>query len=193
VTRLAHDYGIPIHKPSNRGGHAIDRDWLYEQYITQHRSLTDIAQQCGLTGSTVARWAKIYGIPLRPKGSGGHVKTPAERRAAEKAPALLQPTLASNGGWDRLQRFADAARYPTLTVAAAELGLAQRRLVIQIKRVEHEIGHQLIIRAERGRRMQLTGTGSRVVKAVEKVRSRDSSAKTTWSTTTSCASSPTSA
>jgi len=172
VTRLAHDYDITIRKPYNREGAVIDRDWLHQQYSIHRRALPDIAQQCGLTASTAARWAKIYDIPLRPKGSGGRVKTPMERRATEKAPALLQPALASNGGWDRLQRFADAARYSTLTVAAAELGLAQGRLVIQIKRIEHEIGHQLIIRAERGHPMQLTGMGNRVAKAVEKTRSQ---------------------
>jgi hypothetical protein len=55
VTRLAHDYGVPIRKPDDRARNAIDRDWLYEQYITQHRALPDIARQCGLTAPTVAR------------------------------------------------------------------------------------------------------------------------------------------
>jgi AraC-like DNA-binding protein len=173
VTRLAADYGIPIHKPNNREGHPIDRDWLYEQYITQHRALPDIARQCGLSDSTVARWAKIFGIPLRPKGGASRVKTVVERQIAERAPAVLRPALTSTGGWERLQRFADATHYPTLTVAANELGLAQGRLVIQTKRIERELGHQLIIRAERGRPMRLTSTGSRVVKAVEELRRWD--------------------
>lgn len=174
VTRLAHDYDIPIHKPHNREAAVIDRDWLYQQYVTQRRSLLDIAGQCGLSDSTVARWAKIFGIPLRPKGGASHVKTFDERHVVERAPALLHPALAEVGGWERLQRFADAARYVTLTVAAAELGLAHGRLTIQIKRIEHEIGHQLIIRAERDHPMKLTDAGKRVVKAVDKVRRWDS-------------------
>jgi DNA-binding transcriptional LysR family regulator len=169
VTRLAHDYGIAIHKPNNREAAVIDRDWLHRQYIIDRRSIPDIARQCGLSESTVARWAKIFGIPLRPKGRASHVTTLEERQVAERAPALLRPALAEVGGWQRLQRFAAAAGYPTLTAAADELGLPQARLVVQIKRIERNLGHQLIIRAERGRAMQLTGTGARVVKAVEKL------------------------
>lgn len=174
ITRLAHDYEIPIRKPYNREGAVIDRDWLHQQYVIHRRSLPDIAQQCDLTSSTVARWAKIYDIPIRPKGGASHVKTFDERQVVQRAPALLQPALAEVGGWERLQRFADAARYVTLTVAAAELGLAHGRLTIQIKRIEHEIGHQLIIRAERDHPMKLTDAGKRVVKAVDKVRRWDS-------------------
>lgn len=178
VARLAHDYDIPIHKPHNREAAVIDRDWLYQQYITHRRSLPDIAGQCGLSDSSVARWAKIFGIPLRPKGGASHVPTWDERQAIERAPAFLQPALAEVGGWARLQRFAAAAHYSTLTAAANELGLPQGRLVVQIKRIEHLLGHQLIIRAERGRPMQLTGMGKRVVKAVEKARYGDSSPST---------------
>lgn len=183
VTRLAHDYEIPIRKPYNREGAVIDRDWLHQQYVIHRRSLPDIAGQCALSDSTVARWAKIFGIPLRPKGGASHVKTFDERQVAERAPALLRPALAEVGGWKRLQRFAAAAHYPTLTVAANELGLQQGRLVVQIKRIEHDLGHQLIIRAERGRPMQLTGIGKRVVKAVENVRGWDKPAKTIRSAT----------
>lgn len=182
VTRLAHDYGIPLRKPHNRESAVIDQDWLHQQYIIHRRSLPDIARQCGLSDSTVARWAKIFGIPLRPKGGASHVKTVDERQAIERAPALLHPALAEVGGWDRLQRFAAAAHYPTLTVAANELGLPHGRLVVQIKRIEHDLGHQLIIRAERGRPMQLTGMGNRVVKAVEKVRRWGSPATSARST-----------
>lgn len=170
VTRLAHDYDIPLHEPHNRQGAVIDRDWLHQQYIIHRRSLPDIARQCGLSDSTVARWAKIFGIPIRPKGGASHVTTCDERQAVERAPAFLHPAVAEVGGWGRLQRFAATAHYPTLTAAANELGLPQGRLVVQIKRIEHLLGHQLIIRAERGRPMQPTGMGNRVVKAVEKLR-----------------------
>lgn len=190
VTRLAHDYEIPIRKPYNREGAVIDRDWLHQQYVVHRRSLLDIARQCALSDSTVARWAKIFGIPLRPKGGASHVNTFDERQVVERAPALLHPALADAGGWERLQRFAAAAHYPTLTVAANELGLQQGRLVIQIKRIEHELGHQLIIRAERGRPMRLTGMGNRVVKAVEKVRRWSSPATTAPPTTAPSATSP---
>nr|VTP02046.1 DNA-binding transcriptional activator GcvA [Mycobacterium riyadhense] len=173
VTRLAHDYGIPIRKRNNQEGAVIDRDWLHQQYMIHRRSIPDIARQCGLSDSTVAQWARIFGIPLRPKGGASHVKTFDERQVAERSPALLQPALAEVGGWERLQRFAAAARYPTLTLAANDLGLPQGRLVVQIKRIEHDLGHQLIVRAERGRPMQLTAMGNRVARAVEKVRSRE--------------------
>ncbi|WP_349816923.1 LysR family transcriptional regulator [Mycobacterium antarcticum] len=42
----------------------------------------------------------------------------------------------------------------------------QFTLVNQINRIEHELGAQLLIRADRGRPMQLTDAGARAVATV---------------------------
>jgi Bacterial regulatory helix-turn-helix protein, lysR family len=92
--------------------------------------------------------------------------TLAAQSAAVEAPALIRPALAGIGGWDRLQRFAAAAPYPTLTVAAKELGVHQFTLVNQINRIERELGMTLLVRAERGHPMTLTDDGARVVATI---------------------------
>ncbi|WP_232785205.1 helix-turn-helix domain-containing protein [Mycobacteroides franklinii] len=82
------------------------------------------------------------------------------------APAVIRPALAEIGGRDRLERFADASRYRTLTIAAERLGIQQFTLVNQINRIERELGTKLLIRAERGRPMRLTDDGARIVAVI---------------------------
>jgi DNA-binding transcriptional LysR family regulator len=77
--------------------------------------------------------------------------------------------LAGVGGWERLQRFADAAPYRTLQIAAQGLGLNQFALVDQINRIERDFGDKLLIRAKSGRPMRLTPFGLQVVAAVRSV------------------------
>jgi uncharacterized protein YjcR len=42
-----------------------DEDWLREQYCKQERSTPDIADECGLSPSTVIRWLERHGIEMR--------------------------------------------------------------------------------------------------------------------------------
>jgi hypothetical protein len=44
----------------------IDRDWLYEQYVTHRRTLTDLAREVGVSVSQMSRDAKAYEIPITP-------------------------------------------------------------------------------------------------------------------------------
>jgi len=47
----------------------IDRDWLYDQYIIQCRSLSDIARELGYANYTsITLWIKYHKIPLRAPG-----------------------------------------------------------------------------------------------------------------------------
>jgi Bacterial regulatory helix-turn-helix protein, lysR family len=62
-------------------------------------------------------------------------------------------------------RFAAAIGYQTLSGAAEHLGVAQSTLVIQINRLERDIGGSLLERAERGRPMTPTGLGEQVLAA----------------------------
>ena len=73
--------------------------------------------------------------------------------------------LTVGGAWQRLNRFAAAIGYQTLSEAAEHLGVAQSTLVIQINRLERDIGGSLLERAERGRPMTPTALGEQVLAA----------------------------
>lgn len=166
VAQLARDYGIPLRASGRQTRHHVDRDWLYDQYVTKRRALPDIAKEVGMSTPNMARWAKTHAIPMRARGGPSHSASLAAQSAGTEAPELIRPALAGIGGWERLQRFAAAARYPTLTLAAKELCVNQFALVNQINRIERELGTKLLIRAERGRPMQLTEDGAKVVATV---------------------------
>ena len=80
----------------------------------------------------------------------------------------LAKTLTSPYAWQRLNRFAAAVGYQTLSEAAEHLGTAQATLVIQINRLERDIGGPLLERAERGRPMTPTPLGERVLAALRR-------------------------
>jgi len=172
VTRLAHDYGIALREAGNRDRCQLDKNWLHTQYVEQRRSIQDIAEEREMSSATVARWLADHNIPIRPSGGVSHTRSPQERRIIDGAP-LLRPAMTAGGGWERLTRFADSAHYPTLSAAAADLGFSPSRLVIQIKQLESDFDQPLIIRAERGRPMQITDFGAQVIRTVHKARLRE--------------------
>ncbi|MFJ3231344.1 LysR family transcriptional regulator [Streptomyces sp. NPDC086787] len=62
-----------------------------------------------------------------------------------------------------------ARTYPTLTEAARDLGIHQSTLVIQINRLEADLGLPLFERAERGTAMKLARFGKRVAASAQKI------------------------
>jgi transposase-like protein len=68
MTRLAADYSIDLRDGGPVATHPVDRDWLYREYVTGGRSLPELAREQGVSATTMARWAKSYGIPMRPRG-----------------------------------------------------------------------------------------------------------------------------
>ncbi|WP_370070097.1 hypothetical protein [Mycobacterium sp. MAA66] len=72
ITRLARHYGMPTRAPGRPVQHRISHEWLYTQYIVKNRTMRDIADELDTSPPTLARWAKNYGIPLRPRGGGSH-------------------------------------------------------------------------------------------------------------------------
>ena len=166
VARIARDYDIPLREPHRQARRDVDRDWLYNQYVTKRRALPDIARECGMSTANMARWAKTHDIPMRPRGGPSHSANLTAGTEAHAAPDILRPALAGIGGWERLQRFTAASRHPTMTIAAEELGVHQFTLVNQINRLERELDQQLLVRAERGRPMELTPFGAKVIGAV---------------------------
>jgi molybdenum-dependent DNA-binding transcriptional regulator ModE len=164
VTCLAHEYGIPLRRAHRRPHPLVDRDWLHEQYVTQGRTLVDIAAECGMSSVAMCRQAKKHGIPVRSRGGrrGGVILV------AKNVPPLLRPALTDSGGWKRLERFAAAAQFPTLMSARRQLGLGQ--LGGHVQRLETDLDTQLVIRGQPGGgAMQLTDAGQQVLAAVRKV------------------------
>jgi hypothetical protein len=168
LTALAREYDIPV-----RAGHqdykprgTIDRAWLIEQYVVHRRTLPDLARETGMSTANMARWAHIHKVPLRPRGGGSHKAALQVTEQAAHTPAILRKALTSPFAWPRLERFAAASSYPTMREAAQALDINQPTLVIQINRLERDLGKALFERAERGRAMKLTPFGEKVVAAV---------------------------
>lgn len=40
-------------------------DWLYEEYITRHQSAQDIAVNCGVNPTTIRKYLRRFGVPVR--------------------------------------------------------------------------------------------------------------------------------
>ncbi|WP_234016824.1 LysR family transcriptional regulator [Streptomyces sp. LaPpAH-108] len=122
-----------------------------------------------MSTSNMARWAKTHSIPLRPRGSASHNQALRAADEADRASRILRPALTGRGTDERLSRFAAASAHPSLSAAAAALGLNTFTLVAQINRIERELGGPLLIRAERRRPMTLTPLGKKVLKAIRKM------------------------
>lgn len=165
LTRLAAEYGIALREGpqdyKRRG--VVDRDWLLGQYVDRGRTLPDLAREKNMSTANMARWAHVHQIPLRPRGGASHNSSLRTIDQAADLPAPIAKALTSPYAWQRLNRFAAAVGYQTLSEAAEHLGITQSTLVIQIDRLERDIGGPLLERAERGRPMSLTALGEQVL------------------------------
>ncbi|WSB48922.1 TniQ family protein [Streptomyces cellulosae] len=170
LTDLAREYGIPLREGpqdyKRRG--AVERDWLIEQYVHRRRTLPDLARETGMSTANMTRWAHTHNIPLRPRGGASHHTALRAPEQATDAPAILRAALTSPNTRQRLERFAAALPYPTVTEAARALGIHQSTLTTQINRLEKDLGRPLIERAERGRRMRPTPFGRKVAAAAKR-------------------------
>ncbi|MFF1666424.1 LysR family transcriptional regulator [Streptomyces sp. NPDC058258] len=156
---LAGEYGIPRRRATQRK--KLDKEWLHEQYVVQGRTLTDIGRETGMSGSAVAARARGHGIPV------GNNRQPRSARCDfASAPAVIQPSLNNTYGIRRLRIFLQVVRYPTLGEACRAHGISPGTLTQQLQRLETDLGGQLLIRAGRGRQLELTLHGEEVVRAV---------------------------
>jgi hypothetical protein len=170
LTRLAAEYGITLRKGAQdykRKG-AVERDWLLEQYVHCGRTLPDLAREKNMSTANMTRWAHAHQIPLRPRGGASHDSFLRITDQAVGLPAWIRRALTSPYAWQRLNRFAAATGYRTLSEAAEHLGITQATLVTQINRLERDIGGPLLERAERGCPMSLTPIGEQVIAAFHK-------------------------
>ncbi|WTW96107.1 TniQ family protein [Streptomycetaceae bacterium NBC_01309] len=72
ISRLAHEYGIAVRPPQGRRRTSIERDWLFEQYVSRKRPLPELAREKGISVSAMNVWAHRHDIPLRPPGGASH-------------------------------------------------------------------------------------------------------------------------
>jgi hypothetical protein len=103
-------------------------------------------------------------IPADDAFHPGHVR---RRRAHGLRQAWLSPHLTWPGRAAVIPGAA-AVGYQTLSEAAEHLGVAQSALVIQINRLERDIGGSLLERAERGRPMTPTALGEQGLAALHR-------------------------
>lgn len=167
IARLAHDYEVPLRQPCRHTRNPVDRDWLYAQYVTRRRALPDLAREAGMSTSSMARWAKSHAIPMRGRGGQSHSAILAAQHDVDRALEHTDSTLVKTRTWQRLQLFACAVRYRTLTVAAQELGVRPAGLISRIKYLESELGMQLLVRPESGCPLQLTDDAIQVLRRLQ--------------------------
>jgi len=162
LARLAEDYGIPRRRGGRRE-YFIDRQWLYDQYVIERRSFPDLARERGMKSETLANRAQRYGIPTRRLSR----YNPMTLSSTARIPTVLVPALATQGGWERLQRLPVLAQHDSISDTAAHLGMDTSTLANTVKRVERDLGGAIFFRSTCRRRPQrLTPLGKRVVAAV---------------------------
>jgi hypothetical protein len=156
LAERARQLGIRLaHNPPST---PIDPQWLREQAETLQRSSGDIAAELGLSHETIRRHRSRFGIAGRPSGSAGH--TVHSRRHPDLPDDIRNATEGKRHGWQRLRRFQQIAAYPSVNTAAAALGLHQQNLILQLDRLEADIGAALIHRtSHRYQPMTLTERG----------------------------------
>ncbi|WP_413813261.1 helix-turn-helix domain-containing protein [Streptomyces sp. OE57] len=148
---LADEYGIPRRCATQRK--KLDKKWLREQYVVQGRTQTDIGRETSMSGAAVAARARDHGLPV-----GNNRQPRGARYDFASAPAVIQPSLNNTYAIRRLRIFLQVVGYPTLLEACRTQ---------QLQRLETDLGGPLLIRADRGRPLELTPLGQEVVRAVE--------------------------
>jgi len=114
---------------------------------------------------TVINAARRHGIPARPQGVTSRADLLV--RLPPNAPADLRRAVDGQlHAWCRLDRFAQAMTYPSLSQAAAGIGVSIRTLVDQFHRLEHDIGAPLYHRATRSHPQRPTPRGETLLQAL---------------------------
>ena len=162
VTELARDYRISLRRPQSPRKYTFDRDWLYREHVIKGRALAELARERGVSGATMTKNAKMHNIPVRRLGR----HTPEALNSDQNIPSVLKPALAGQGGWERLQRLAEIARFPTLQAAAAHLNTHRTTLGHQVALIGRDLGNAVLDPADGHRGHALTAFGEEVVAAV---------------------------
>ena len=101
-----------------------DRTWLEQEYVRSARSVTDIAETCGVLPDTVNAWIRRYGLPRRVTPS--HLFSPGNTYFTRRR---------TTRGIRRIRRFGGTGDEPyTSKEWLAERWVAQERSAAQIAR-----------------------------------------------------------
>ena len=94
------------------------------------------------------------------------------------APAILRPTLYNQAALRRLERLAITAQHPSIKAAARTLGLDHSMLAHQIRRLEHDLGGQLLTRGTPRRQPTVvTALGRQVLEALSTLQNQPDSSQ----------------
>ena len=47
-----------------------DRDWIYDKYVVQKMTSGKVGKLCNVSGQTIRRWLRLYGLDVTRKGRG---------------------------------------------------------------------------------------------------------------------------
>lgn len=102
VSPLVDEYGLPRH--NHCPGGKVDPEWLHTQYIELNRTITDIADDAGVSFTVVMRWLRTHKL-TRPTGPKGNRRFSCPTHDFGDADPLLQPGLGNNYHLRRLRIF----------------------------------------------------------------------------------------
>lgn len=166
IIRRAKEAGITFPDDRHPAPPRIHETWLREQYEGLHHSTSDIAATLGTTQHYVLKALRAYGIAVRANSIFGHhsvvLNLDESIPAIVRAAAHRQPKA-----WQRLRRFQQIAPHRSLTQAARHIGAHPSTLIMQLGRLEHDIGTQLIVRGTPYQPMTLTSAGHELLQALE--------------------------
>jgi hypothetical protein len=157
---------VPI-RPRSR----IDPDWLREHAGTRRRTNGDIAAEVGLSHETIRRYRKNLNLPTRSTGSMGHVVT--NLRHPQLPKDIRHVVEGKRHGWQRLRRFQEIQAYHSMNTAAQRLDLHTSNLNLQIRRLETDLGKQLVNRGHRYQPMTPTKHGQRLLDQLDQPNVRE--------------------
>jgi transposase-like protein len=70
--------GIPVRRsPQSNATVPITKEWMYQEYVLNQRTLTDMAQEVGVKYQTLSKKAKQWGIRVQHSR-----RRPADRRSS---------------------------------------------------------------------------------------------------------------
>lgn len=144
----------------------VDPEWLRTQYLTERRTIPEIAVLAGCSPMTINRRIRDAGIPLRQVGAGSEAQSLHPQDLAGTSP-LLQKVMTGRHAVARARRFLLIAQAATIANVAANLGISPASLGAQLKRLANLAGGPLVNRAERGQPLTLTALGKRLARELQ--------------------------
>jgi len=145
----------------------LDPAWLRHEYEHKHRALHAIAAELGIHGKDLSLYARGIGIHIRHGARDRHAL------GAHGGPDAFPPTIwAAFTGFraeQRIRRLLAAPGHTSLNEAARALGTKQPNLIVQIRRLEHAVGAELLHHGPEHSPITLTAAGEQFARDVQPV------------------------